>query len=399
MITLLVLADDLTGANDTGVQFAKQHVSVYVTNYTAYNLESIDRDFSVVVVNTESRHLAPEEAAQRVADVTADAYCKGIRCFYKKTDSTLRGNIGAELDAVMKSAHVEQLIFVPAFPAAGRTTVHGFQLVYGTPVHETEFASDPCNPVRTSDIAALIAMQANRPVQLMKASETALFLDKRGIFLFDASTENDLIRISAALKQQPRLRVYGGAASFAVFLPDLLKIPRLISKKPQPMAKLLVVNGSLNRISLEQIARAKSEGISTYRISSGQIDYTVLDKITHDFRSHDTVSITSALTGGDIVQCTSGVCTTILGSLAEMVKEVLHRTGNVTLALFGGDTASLVLSSMGCSGLVPLSELCAGVTVSETLGLKQPLTVITKSGGFGGPSIIDTIRQFTKGRI
>ena len=58
----------------------------------------------------------------------------GIPHIYKKTDSALRGNIGAELEAMMQASGEEQLPFVPAFPQIGRTTVNGTHFIEGVPV-------------------------------------------------------------------------------------------------------------------------------------------------------------------------------------------------------------------------------------------------------------------------
>ena len=143
MIRLLVVADDLSGACDTGVQFGKQGIAVLVTPDVARVHEALAAAVSVLVVDTDSRHASPAVAAARVEGVAAAAYDAGVRHFYKKVDSTLRGNIGAELDAMARGARASQVFFAPAYPAAGRTTAAGRQLVDGVPLEQTHLARDP----------------------------------------------------------------------------------------------------------------------------------------------------------------------------------------------------------------------------------------------------------------
>ena len=153
MSTLLILADDFTGALDTGVQFAEEGASCIVTSGS----QPGSMKHEVVSVNMECRHLSPPEAAHRVdlACRNRPAYC------YKKTDSLLRGNVGAELAALMKTARAKKIMFVPAYPETGRHTRGGTQYLGGTPIHETAFAEDRRNPILESHIPQLIAAPAS----------------------------------------------------------------------------------------------------------------------------------------------------------------------------------------------------------------------------------------------
>jgi uncharacterized protein YgbK (DUF1537 family) len=54
---IAVIADDLTGANDTGVQFAKQGLSTVVLMGTGHSVGAIEAD--VVVVDTNSWAVSP----------------------------------------------------------------------------------------------------------------------------------------------------------------------------------------------------------------------------------------------------------------------------------------------------------------------------------------------------
>ena len=94
MISLLVLADDFTGALDTGVQFVKQGIKTEVL--TVKDLDFTAYDTDVLVINTETRHLSGSETFAIISNLVKKAKEAGVKYVYKKTDSALRGNIGAE---------------------------------------------------------------------------------------------------------------------------------------------------------------------------------------------------------------------------------------------------------------------------------------------------------------
>ena len=137
-----IIADDLTGAMDSSGYFAEKGLTTVVVLAPGYSPTA-----DVVVVSTNSRaddaDVACEKVRQAVKRLTG-------RIVYKKIDSTLRGNIGVELDAAMDELACDKAIVAPAFPAVGRTTVGGLLLVDGTRVAGTQFAQDPISPVRES---------------------------------------------------------------------------------------------------------------------------------------------------------------------------------------------------------------------------------------------------------
>src|SRR5512136_1164630 len=160
---IVVIADDLTGANDTGVQFAKQGLKTLVLIGVPASLAELDED--VLVVDTQSRASSPTEAYQKVTQ-TALLFKDRDRfqTIYKKIDSTLRGNLGSEIDAIMDARGLELAIVAPAFPANGRMTVGGCHFLGNAPLEATEISRDPLCPVTESHIPTLIAAQTRRKV-------------------------------------------------------------------------------------------------------------------------------------------------------------------------------------------------------------------------------------------
>ena len=149
---IAVIADDLTGAADAGVQLV--HAG-YRTAVFFRATEVLADDLDAVAFDTDSRAMPAGFAAKRVLEAARAA--SEARIVYKKLDSTLRGNVAAELAAALGGARRDRAVVAPAFPAAGRTTVGGTQLVHGVPVDETEMANDPDTPVREAHVPGLLA--------------------------------------------------------------------------------------------------------------------------------------------------------------------------------------------------------------------------------------------------
>ena len=116
MASLLMIADDFTGALDTGVQFAASGVQTRVIVGGDVDLAARGEDVQVLVIDAETRHLPPERAYAVVEKLVRQAEALGVQYIYKKTDSALRGNIGAELTALLRASGQKQLPFLPAYP-------------------------------------------------------------------------------------------------------------------------------------------------------------------------------------------------------------------------------------------------------------------------------------------
>ncbi|WP_053615002.1 four-carbon acid sugar kinase family protein [Nocardiopsis sp. NRRL B-16309] len=208
MAQVLVVADDLTGANATGARFAR--TGMRVATVTPEHVSRVADDYDVVVANLDSRHVPAEQAADLVTDVIEAVWPVGL--VVKRTDSTLRGNVGAELeaayDAVRERVPAEtrvRVLFVPAFPGSGRITEDGVQLLHGRPLEHTELAQDPLCPMTTSVVADILAEQTDlavRHVPVRKVTQTMLTAEllagDEPVVVCDAGSEQHLTDIADA---------------------------------------------------------------------------------------------------------------------------------------------------------------------------------------------------------
>ena len=190
MLLLLILADDFTGALDTGVQFAACGIPTRVV--VGEQVDFAANDAAVLVVDTETRHLPAAEAYAVIAKLTREAMSAGVFSIYKKTDSALRGNIGAELTAMLDATGKSLLSFVPAFPQINRVTVNGVHYIEGIPVDRSVFGSDPFEPVTEANVEKLIHQQCETNVQTISAGHTPDACQEKTIAVYDCASDEEL---------------------------------------------------------------------------------------------------------------------------------------------------------------------------------------------------------------
>ncbi|EYH97096.1 hypothetical protein SEEHN653_02824 [Salmonella enterica subsp. enterica serovar Heidelberg str. N653] len=259
---MMVIADDFTGSNDTGVQLAKKGARTEVMLSAS---QKPSRRADVLVINTESRAMPADQAASAVyAALSPWCETSPAPLVYKKIDSTFRGNIGAEVTAAMRASQRKLAVIAAAIPAAGRTTLEGKCLVNGVPLLETEFASDPKTPIVSSRIAEIVALQSEIPVYEvflqdvrrggLSALLTAYAAEGEGIIVVDAVEERDLTLIAQAACEQPSMPLLVGAAGLANALPVELFM------QDRQRLPVLVVAGSMSEATRRQVDNALCRG-------------------------------------------------------------------------------------------------------------------------------------------
>ncbi len=196
-----VIADDLTSAADGGAPFARAGHTVFVGFQG--NSAPLRRGADVIAMDLDSRARPEAEATALAAG--AGSRFQNAALLLKTMDSTLRGHVGIEVAAVLRASGRRTAVVIPAFPAAGRTTVGGVQCVDGVPVHCTSFAHDPRDPVGQSRVADLFGHASLGPVVELTAPEArdpiriGQAIGAGGVVVVDAQTDADLDAFLAAI--------------------------------------------------------------------------------------------------------------------------------------------------------------------------------------------------------
>lgn len=149
MARLTVIADDLTGALDTGVQFANRCVSVRVAAVNAAAVPEEIFHADVAVIDAEVRHKTSQQAYNICLGLVQQALRCGTDTVYIKTDSGLRGNIGAMFQAALDAGGAAVAYYAPALPQMNRLTRGGIQYIDGVPIDKSVFGQDPFEPVHS----------------------------------------------------------------------------------------------------------------------------------------------------------------------------------------------------------------------------------------------------------
>lgn len=416
MKKLLIIADDLTGALDTGVHFANRGIKTQVIPVMSdHGLQRFyDENYSVLVINTESRHVPADMAFTRVKKIIDHALKSGFDYYYKKTDSTLRGNIGTELEAMINGLSLFQLPFVPAYPKLKRYTVRGYHYINKIPLHQTEFSEDPLEPVTTSNISDILRRQTTLNIRIiskedMKNNDLKLTGD-REILIFDCKSDSHLENIAAKLNQHKLIHAVSGSAALSDYLIEYLDLSTGQNRNFNLNNPVLIVNGSLNEVSIQQVKLLAETRIFTHtfqpeELISGTDNMfdTAYRRIIREANKGNNVLIRSVenkklldmyLRNSIPQNLIKEAYHKASSRLGKWISELLNAGRFRTIIIFGGDTLMAVIRSLNVDGIFPQKELLPGVVASRLPDSFDHLQLITKPGGYGEKDIFNDILKF-----
>jgi uncharacterized protein YgbK (DUF1537 family) len=412
MLELAVIADDLTGAADTGIQFRAAYEPIYLVDHRWAAIGSFEAAAQALSIFTASRGLPPAEAHALLSDVCRTLGRLAPRRFYKKIDSALRGNIGAELDALMDGLKIPLSFIAPAYIEQGRTTVGGVHCIHGTPVARTEMRRDPVAPVCESRLPEWIGLQAHFPVAHIGLEiwnqgphAVAAEIDRAAAqgarhLTFDAAATDHLDRIARlALERYPQALLCG-SAGLARSLARLLGagLPLALSAGYPTAASssghLLFVCGSASErlhLQVQELAGQANVGVAT-------LDPACLIEGGSAAWRADAIQCTAArLAAGDLVinmarpsgDPSSVDPLALIARFADAAGSVIETVRPASLFLSGGDTALAVLERLSIRAIRLECEVLSGMVSGILIGGRMDgLSVVTKAGAFGPPDVL-----------
>lgn len=413
MVKLLVIADDFTGALDTGVQFRTKNSCVLLYKAEKENLrEVLNRDIQVLIIDTESRHLSAKEAYQIIYGIIKTAIELGIQYIYKKTDSGMRGNIGSELSAFWMASGKSRIHFIPAFPQMGRTTVNGIHYIDHVPVAESVFGNDPFEPVKSSVVRDIIAEQSDVPV--IEKKEQDVSDEGNGIYVYDSTTKEEMVTLGRKLKEEKELHFLAGCAGFAsILLMELLDLELQKEKIPCFDRRLLIVCGSINSVTIEQLDYAAENGMNRIVLSP-------LQKLSKDWILSEEGKLflhywkNEIMSEDVIIECgvhdleeTTRYANDMRLELEDSRKRIADAMGGIlaallnkgiesTLLVTGGDTLLAFMEHIKLDTLVPIYEITPGVVLSKLEYKNRTFNLLSKSGGFGTKDLFVSLSKLIK---
>jgi len=376
---IAVIADDLTGALDTGVQFRQWGYTVQLTDTPERS------SAEVAITNTDTRNKNREEAYRATYDVAVKL--RGHDIIYKKTDSTLRGNPGQELQAILDATGETRAVFTPAYPSTRRRVEGGRLYVADIPITETEYVHE--HRRKTSRIPEIL--DTVTPIHCV---ESPADIPETGIAVVDSETEQDLLRIAAR-----HTRVMAGSAGLADALcqtlrnpPPVLTVIGSTRTETRHQAELLVQRLGAASIPLDldkALSQAPQEGaVQTAKNALNEGHDVILtsaptpETVEHTRAEAKRLNITPQILESRIT-----------AALAEAAESLLAVSLS-GIVITGGATALAVTQRLGTRNIEILDEVQPGVPVI----MLDHLPVVTKAGGFGQPDTLIQATQYLKRR-
>jgi len=363
-VRVLVLADDLTGASDTVVSFARSGWSSLLSLSGGWRERPAEE---AVALSLDTRR-DPDAAAltgRAAHDLAGDR-------LYLKIDSTMRGRVAEQVAGALAGRRRTRpgsfAVLCPAYPAMGRTVEQGHALVAGVPIHRGPAGRDPVTPVPESDLRRLVPGAVSVAADEPLAGTIRDAGRDHDVVVVDARDQSDLERLARAIVEVGPDAVPVGSAGLASALAEVWRDPAAPYGVPSPVpagTRTLVVVSSLHEVARTQVAELRD------RVEAGELAADLL--VSPEDREGRTAH-------------------QVAHELAAEAARVLAAGDHDALALVGGDGAAATLTALAATGIRVLDAPVEGVPVGVLVGgAHDGLTVATKAGGFGGPQTLNQL--------
>ncbi|MBR1461539.1 four-carbon acid sugar kinase family protein [bacterium] len=425
-----IIADDLTGANDTALQFKINGADTNIILNKNDIVKPNEHCAQAWAVSTESRNVEAQTAFEKVKSAVQYMLDEiNPDYFYKKIDSTVRGNIAIEILGALEVLGWDGAVVIPAFPQEGRITVGGYQLLKGVPIERTEMAMDPHSPITESHLPTLLKKQLGESLaDIVGAIELKTVLDGAGpivmeikrqleegkkIIIADSVSTTDIEQLVLAIKKSGcKILTVGNAATAKVLSNEWFPPENFGEVLPIKLPQLpkFVVSGSATQITAAQINKFEQSGefeenslvieLNLNNIMSG-VEDSLVQRIVSNLTGNNIVLVhTSNLLNnydgfGDNIDLTkSDFASAITDFLAELTQKVLEQTQAILITL-GGETSYKCCSAIGANQLKLVDEVLPAIALSKSVNSNQ--WIVTKSGNLGGVNtLIEIINYFTR---
>lgn len=400
-----LVADDVTGANDSAVQFARRGWR------TMLAFAELDPPFGssdvLLAISTDSRAVRQQEAQAASRAAVDHMVGVGADRLFLKIDSTLRGPVQHQVSGARmawSATHPGAMVVVcPAYPAMGRVVQGGRALVDGTPVHDTAAGEDPITPVTTSRLAELLprSKHLGHPDGEVEQLAQRIQSHEGRTITLDAVSDEDLYNLALAVALVGPACVVAGSAGLATAMARTWASGAEhwwveASEDVRPSPTVVLVS------SVHPVARAQTEVL---RNRWGTRLLEVSPRLRADDPSWSAGVVGPARWGGAVGVVLHAAPMPEPGAAGTLDPgEVAHRLARAAVAslerhaadavvVTGGDGARALADELGAAGIEIESAVAEGTPVGRLIGGRRPgMRIITKAGGFGGPNaLVDAV--------
>jgi uncharacterized protein YgbK (DUF1537 family) len=400
---IYIIADDLTGASDAGVQYRRRGLRTLISSEVDLDfLNMLADNYDVISINADTRTQLPNDAYQTTYDLVKLVQLAEPKYIYKKIDSLVRGNAAQELEAVMDALGSTFAVVAISFPTNDRTLCNGILVHNDINGDKTEvdvrrrFADNMKRRVQGIELATI--RQGKNAVQSVMEQGHSLGIE---VFVADAVTDEDLSIVRDSALALNSKTVFCGSAGLASQLSILegrdCKEEVLLQVKD---GVTIIVVGSRNVCTAEQVlALVDKTGMPVITVLTKEILENEIDKVCSEVLYQADNLITSGyklLTVAvdtlfiDLKDSSDDFHDNVVDSLkiadtiGIFVKELFKRYPISTILSSGGDTSLAILRSLDAKAIELDLEILPGIPIGRLIGgMAEGLIIITKSGGFG----------------
>ncbi|MBC7189980.1 four-carbon acid sugar kinase family protein [Candidatus Aerophobetes bacterium] len=408
---VVVIADDLTGAGEIGSILAENNKKAIIINEgLEEDIKRLFAEYEAIVINLNTRSVSPEDAYTKTKHFLETFPDIKERLIYKKIDSTVRGNIAEEIEAILDLNCCDAVLFAPALPRLQRITVGGYHLVNGMPVGRSYYIKKSFNNTQKSYLPAFFSGKTDYktgiiPIETVEKGPDEIvdrieFYHEKNvkITLSDACTDEDLFNIKEAiLKANIQIIPVGSSGLFYQFFPER---KRDISYAPP----CLVVCGSLNKTTRKQVEKLREKESVEYVELDLSTIFTknkekekYLKKAKEALGREDNLILATPPNEFKIYQNKIFLKEKITELLGDLTTETVKACRVSGLILTGGSTALSVLNKLGAKGIQAKKDIDFLVPAGILKGGPfEGLPVVTKAGGFGREDVFVKAVKYLK---
>ena len=392
-----IIADDLTGSCDTGAQFAveKNKVRVFIKpQFVGFN------NF-LPAINTQSRFLSREDAYEETFRAATLLKQSNISIVFKKIDTWFRGNIGPEIEAVMKALNLEMALVVPAIPQMGRVTINGYQLIDGVSVekflpslkshnyHLPTFLADECS-LKVGHVSLTLVKRGSIGQAVHK-----LYKKEIRIIAIDAEKEEEIEQtVKAAMNLDfPVLLVGSLGLAKALSRNILSSSPASYFPFSRKKGSILIVSASSNPVTRKQFEHLERTGhlelitIIPQEIISpayANTEEMIRGKIEKALRKERDIVLKTCIEGFDTRTSSDEKGWLVMDRLTSIASSIVASTQVGGLILIGGETSYSLCRKIGANTIDVFGQIESGTAYGAISdGQYRGMPLIIRGGSVG----------------
>ena len=401
MLDVAIVADDLTGALDAAAPFAGRGLETRVLLDIERAAFSVETNTQVLSLTSESRHLSPPAADERVSNAMRAALAAAPRVLLKKIDSTLRGHIAVEIMSALRAAGLRHALIAPAVPSHGRIMRAGEVFIAGVPLRQTVLGSDLLSPPPSAPLPQVLSEESkDLTIHVWPRGAAFALSGEAGIhaYVADCETEADLDVIAQfALRHCDEVLPVGASGlATAMARQFAQKSASGVTSantriREQAGKPILFVVGSRTEASAEQTARLCAAGAEEIILPlSGR----AWDPLLGRSGSQRTQPI-AFIVRPDVSREPSLIAPSeVAQTLGRTAAGIVRRLQIDAVVMVGGDTAFETFRALGVHEAEVAGEVMSGVARGEMRVDGRSVIFITKAGGFGeADSLVEILRR------